>query len=112
MVILLQGDHQEFEQLVEFAARHAREIFLVLIGDEISTNDYKRVIRTGGADWVSANADAAEVVEIIAGAEGVCSRHGFEPCAACRWPADHDIVCFECRGGRQHHAGAGNGAAT
>ena len=67
VVILPQGDHQEFEQLVEFAARHAREIFLVLIGDEISTNDYKRVIRTGGADWVSANADAAEVVEIIAG---------------------------------------------
>jgi len=79
VVILPQGDHQEFEQLVEFAARHAREIFLVLIGDEISTNDYKRVIRTGGADWVSANADAAEVVEIIAGrkefASGTPSSH-------------------------------------
>lgn len=79
VVILPQGDHQEFEQLVEFAARHAREIFLVLIGDEISTNDYKRVIRTGGADWVSANADAAEVVEIIAGrkefAAGTASSH-------------------------------------
>ena len=61
-MILPQGDHQEFEQLVEFAARHAREIFLVLIGDEISANDYKRAIRTGGADWVAVNADPAEVV--------------------------------------------------
>ena len=55
--------------------------FFVVIGDEISTNDYKRVIRTGGADWVSANADAAEVVEIIAGRRSL-QRHDFEPAAA------------------------------
>jgi len=67
VVVLPQGDRQDFEQLVDFAGRHAREIFLVLIGDEISANDYKRVIRSGGADWVSANADPTEVAEIIAG---------------------------------------------
>lgn len=66
-IVLSQGDRQEFEQFVAFAAQHAREIFLVLIGDDISANDYKRVIRSGGADWVSAHADPAEVVEIIAG---------------------------------------------
>jgi pilus assembly protein CpaE len=66
VVILPPGDRQEFEQLVTFAARHAHEIFLILIGDEISANDYKQVIRSGGADWVSANADPAEVLEIIA----------------------------------------------
>ena len=66
VVVLPQGDRQEFEQLVDFAAQHAHEIFLVLIGDEISANDYKRLIRSSGADWVSANADPAEVVEIIA----------------------------------------------
>ena len=79
VVVLPQGDHQEFEQLVEFAARHAREIFLVLIGDEISANDYKRVIRTGGADWVSANADPAEVVEIIAGRKEFASGTASSP---------------------------------
>ena len=66
VIILPQGDRNEFEQLVDFADRHAREIFLVLIGDEISANDYKRVIRSGGADWVAANADPAEVLDIIA----------------------------------------------
>jgi pilus assembly protein CpaE len=66
VVILPPGDRQEFEQLVAFAARHAHEIFLILVGDEISANDYKRVIRSGGADWASANADLAEVLEIIA----------------------------------------------
>src|SRR5579863_4012803 len=67
VVVLPQGDRQELEQLVAFAVRHAREIFLVLIGDDISANDYKRLIRSGGADWVSGNAEPAEVVEIIAG---------------------------------------------
>jgi pilus assembly protein CpaE len=66
VVVLPQGDRQEFEQLVDFADRHAHEIFLILIGDEISANDYKRVIRSGGADWVSADADPAEVLEIVA----------------------------------------------
>jgi pilus assembly protein CpaE len=66
VVALPPGDRQEFEQSVAVAARHAHEIFLVLIGDEISANDYKRVIRSGGADWASANADPAEVLEIIA----------------------------------------------
>ena len=67
VVVLSPGDRQEFEQLIDFAARHRRQIFLILIGDEISANDYKRVIRSGGADWVSASADSTEVVEIIAG---------------------------------------------
>ena len=79
VILLPPGDNHEFEQLVEFAARHAREIFLVLIGDEISANDYKRVIRTGGADWVAINADPAEVVEVIAGRREFASRHASSP---------------------------------
>lgn len=65
VVNLPQGDREHFEQLIGFAARHAHEMFLILIGDEVSTSDYKRVIRSGGADWVSANGDLGEVVEII-----------------------------------------------
>lgn len=79
VVVLAPGDHQEFEQLIEFASRYAREIFLVLIGDEISANDYKRVIRTGGADWVSVNADTAEVVEIIVGRKEFASGRPSSP---------------------------------
>lgn len=74
VVLLTPGAHQEFEQLVEFAAQNARGIFLVLIGDEISASDYKRVIRTGGADWVAVSADPAEVVEVISRRREFASR--------------------------------------
>lgn len=66
IVILPQGGRDDFEQLVDTAARHRSEMFLILIGDEISASDYKRLIRSGSADWASANADPAEVVDIIA----------------------------------------------
>jgi pilus assembly protein CpaE len=66
IVILPRGDRAYFDRLVEFSARHASEAFLVLIGDEISASDYKRLIRSGGADWTSAKADPREVLDIIA----------------------------------------------
>ena len=47
-------DHGYFDRLVEIAAQYRHEIFLVLISDEISASDYKRLVRTGGADWASA----------------------------------------------------------
>lgn len=66
IVILPPADRAYFERLVEFAGRHASEAFLVLIGDEISASDYKRLVRGGGADWASAKADPREVLDIIA----------------------------------------------
>jgi pilus assembly protein CpaE len=66
IVILPQADRAYFDKLAEFAARHANEAFLVLIGDEISASDYKRLVRGGGADWASAKADPREVLDIIA----------------------------------------------
>jgi pilus assembly protein CpaE len=66
IVILPPADRTYFDKLVEFAGRHASEAFLVLIGDEISASDYKRLVRGGGADWASAKADPREVLDIIA----------------------------------------------
>lgn len=60
------GDHSYFDRLVEVAAQYRNEIFLILISDEIAASDYKRLVRTGGADWASAKAGPAEVIEIIA----------------------------------------------
>jgi pilus assembly protein CpaE len=65
IIILPQGDPDSFDRFVDFAAQHSREMFLILIGDEITASDYKRLIRSGGADWASANANPAEVLEII-----------------------------------------------
>ncbi len=66
IVVLPEGDRDNFNRFVDFAARYGKDIFLILIGDEISASDYKRLVRHGGADWASAQADPAEVIEIIA----------------------------------------------
>ena len=65
-VVAPPGDHGYFDPLVEVAAQYRNEVFLILISDEISASDYKRLVRTGGADWASAKAGPREVIDIIA----------------------------------------------
>jgi pilus assembly protein CpaE len=66
LVVAPPGDHGYFDRLVEVAAQYRDEVFLILIGDEISASDYKRLVRTGGAEWASAKAGPREVIDIIA----------------------------------------------
>jgi pilus assembly protein CpaE len=58
-------DPSSFDRLVEVASQYRREIFLILISDDISGSDYKRLVRTGGADWASAKTGVREVTDII-----------------------------------------------
>jgi pilus assembly protein CpaE len=51
--------------LVRTAETYRRRIFFILVSDEISGSDYKRLMRSGGADWVSANAPAQEILDIV-----------------------------------------------
>ena len=53
------------EQLAETAARYRDRIFFIMIGDEISASEYKSLVRTGGADWISAGADVQEILDLI-----------------------------------------------
>ena len=66
LVVAPPGDHGYFDRLVEVAAQYRNEVFLILISDEISASDYKRLVRTGGAEWASAKAGPREVIDIIA----------------------------------------------
>jgi pilus assembly protein CpaE len=59
------GDWQQVDRLVDIARRHRQHIFFILISDEISATDYKRLVRTGGADWVATTAAAQEIRDII-----------------------------------------------
>ena len=61
----LEGD-LTFDQLVQFVNQQRDEIFLILIGGELSASAYKRLIRSGAADWTSAKSDLNEVLDIIA----------------------------------------------
>ncbi len=58
-------DWHQLDRLVEIASRYRQHIFFILISDEISASDYKRLVRTGGAEWVSTNAAAQEIRDII-----------------------------------------------
>jgi pilus assembly protein CpaE len=66
LVVGPAGDNSYVDRLVEVAAQYRNEIFLILISDEISASDYKRLVRTGGAEWASAKTDLREVNDIIA----------------------------------------------
>jgi pilus assembly protein CpaE len=66
LVIAPPGDHGYLDRLVDVAERYGEDIFIILISDEISASDYKRLVRTGGADWASARAGPREVTDIIA----------------------------------------------
>lgn len=53
------------QNFINISMRHRDRVFFILISNEISTNDYKRLIRSGGADWVSAGGSLQEIPEII-----------------------------------------------
>jgi Flp pilus assembly CpaE family ATPase len=66
LVVAPADDNGYLDRLIEVAAQYRNEIFLILISEEISATDYKRLVRTGGADWVSTRVGPREVAEIIA----------------------------------------------
>jgi pilus assembly protein CpaE len=66
VVVALSGlDQGELATLVDIATRHRNQLFLVLISQTISIDDYKRLAQTGGADWTSTDGDLREVLDII-----------------------------------------------
>lgn len=81
LVVAPLDDPRYFDRLIEFTAKFRDRIFLILISNEISASDYKRLVRTGGADWASAKAAPREVAEIMARRkqEGLISKHAAPP---------------------------------
>ena len=66
VIIARTRDKGRFDHIIDLASRHRDRMFFILVSDEISASEYKTLVRTEGADWVSASADPKEVVEIIA----------------------------------------------
>ena len=66
--ILLIGppnDAGNLDKLAAIAARHRDRAFLILIGEEIPASAYKSLVRSGGADWISSDADVQEILELL-----------------------------------------------
>src|ERR1700680_65239 len=54
------------DRFIEIATQQRGRFFFVLISADISTSNYKRLVRTGNADWVSVAGAPQEIAEIFA----------------------------------------------
>jgi pilus assembly protein CpaE len=54
-----------FDRMANLAAQEHRDIFFIFVSNEISASDYKRLVRGGGADWVSIQGAPQEILDII-----------------------------------------------
>jgi len=70
------------DRFVEIATQQRGRFFFILISADISTANYKRLVRTGSADWVSVAGAPQEIAEIFAkrrSALNVVERGAGEP---------------------------------
>jgi pilus assembly protein CpaE len=63
--IVIIAPFATIEGIEKLANQFHHRFFFVLVSKEISASDYKRLIRLGSADWISADAPVQEVVETI-----------------------------------------------
>src|SRR5262245_2390586 len=53
------------DNFINVAGRYRDRIFFILVSNEISGDDYKRLVRSGGADWVAASGSFQEISDLI-----------------------------------------------
>src|SRR5260370_34489746 len=53
------------EKLAHRAPRYLHRIYFVRFGAELSSSQYKSLVRTGGAEWISADTDVQEILDFI-----------------------------------------------
>src|SRR5262249_41625326 len=53
------------DKIVNIVNRYGHRVYFILVSNEISGADYKRLIRSGGAEWVAANGTLEEIPELI-----------------------------------------------
>jgi pilus assembly protein CpaE len=91
LLITPPSDAKNIEKLADIAARYRDRIFFVLIGGEISASQYKSLVRSGGADWISAAADVQEILDLISNRQ---TRGRAEATSAIPTGSKHVAVSF------------------
>jgi pilus assembly protein CpaE len=71
IVIAPTGGKAHVKQFIDVASGRKDRVFFILMSDDISVSEYKEVLRVGWADWVSINAGAKEILEIVARTEAI-----------------------------------------
>jgi pilus assembly protein CpaE len=57
--------HANVDDLIDVVRRYPRNLFVVVVGGDISAADYKKLIQTGNADWVAEACPPQEILDII-----------------------------------------------
>jgi pilus assembly protein CpaE len=77
IVLALSPQNHGFDRIVKIASEYREILFFIFVSDDISASDYKQLVRSGNADWVSTRAAPQEILDILArhrrgsvGAEG------------------------------------------
>ena len=68
LIVLLAAaaiESANVDNLIDVVRRHPRNLFFIVVGGDISTRDYKRLIQSGNADWVAEVGLPQELLEIV-----------------------------------------------
>src|SRR5690348_6925638 len=67
-VAFIVGDRSnlQFDKLLDLIFRYRDRLFFVLVSDDIPINDYKKLLRTESAEWISTRADPQEIANVLA----------------------------------------------
>jgi pilus assembly protein CpaE len=90
MVVIVaspSANSASIDSLIGISSQYRDRIFFVLVSKEISASDYKRLLRSGVADWVSADGPVQEILEIVA-------RQSLSVAEAVQQPKKPTVVTF------------------
>jgi pilus assembly protein CpaE len=57
---------KDFGGLIDIVKKRHRDVFFVVLGGDLSARDYKQLIQSGNADWVSESGATQEILGIVA----------------------------------------------
>jgi len=66
IILPLSPQNQGFDRITQIASQYREILFFIFVSDDISASDYKGLVRTGNADWVSSRAAPQEILDILA----------------------------------------------
>jgi pilus assembly protein CpaE len=66
IIVPLSPENHAFDRVTNIASQYRDVLFFVFVSDDISASDYKRLVRTGNADWVSTRGAPQEILDILA----------------------------------------------
>ena len=65
VLVVTPTEDANVDDLIDVVGRYPRNLFFIVVGGDISARDYKRLIRSGNADWVAEAGLPHEILDIV-----------------------------------------------